>query len=223
MTEQEPSRGLDPADDGSLAGLIRHAVNKAMQQTDGMMMARVISFDRQRNVAKVQPLVKVTGTEGEQIERAPIAEIPILRPGGGGVALSVPLRPGDVGYLFAGDRDNSLVAQGNYAGPAPANTDAVKSFSGGVFVPSANPAFPTAAGEEDSVVIGSTSGNVRMVLNEDGTWRVYGVGLFLKGPVTIDGDLTVTGSVTGMNGIKLEEHKHEGVTTGSGNSGGPIP
>lgn len=228
MTEQEPSRGLDPADDGSLAGLIRHAVNKALQQTDGMMMARVISHDRQRGVVKVQPLVKVTGTEGEQIERAPIAEIPVARMGGGGVAISSPLKVGDVGYLFAGDRDNSLVAQGNYAKPEPANTDAVKSFSGGVFFPTQNPAYPTAADEEGSMTIGSTSGNVRIVTNEDGTLRLYGVGIYATGPLSVVGDVTITGnlkvsgSVEGMGGIKLETHRHNGVTAGGGNSGGPI-
>lgn len=42
----------------------------------------------------------------------------------------------------------------------------------------------------------------------------------IKSDVKIEGDLVVTGEVTG-NGIKLSKHKHTGVDRGQGTSGGP--
>lgn len=45
-------------------------------------------------------------------------------------------------------------------------------------------------------------------------------GVEVTGNVTVTGNLTVSGAVTG-NGIRLDTHKHTGVETGSGTSGGP--
>jgi len=53
-----------------------------------MLPARVISYDRNRNIATVQPLISVLSMSGEAISRQPIASVPVLALGGGGSVIN---------------------------------------------------------------------------------------------------------------------------------------
>lgn len=224
MTEQDPSRGLDPADDdGSLPGLLRIAFQKMSQRREGMLPAKVVAYDRKTNRVKLEIMANVVGTDGSVTKRAEIASVPVYRFGGGGLVISAPLNPGDVGWVLAADRDTSLVQQGDFASDAAPNTDRTHSFADGMFMPDSAPKFDPTAGEEGALTIGTRDGSFRIVMGADGRAKIFGVALDITGPVTIDGDLTVTGSVTGMGGVKLETHRHDGVEPGGGESGGPIP
>ena len=68
--------------------------------------------------------------------------------------------------------------------------------------------YPTNA----DIEIGLKSGTIKMSFTESG--------IAILGDVTITGNLTVSGEVTG-NSIPLSTHKHTGVQTGSGTSGLP--
>lgn len=224
MTEQDPSRGLDPADfDGSLPGLMRFAFQKMAQRQEGMLPAKVVAYDRKANRVKLEIMTNVVGTDGSVTKRAEIASVPVHRFGGGGLVISAPLNPGDVGWVFAGDRDTSLVQQGDFAKDAAPNTDRTHSFADGLFLPDSAPQYDPQAGEEGALTIGTRDGSFRIVMGADGKAKIFGVALDITGPVTIDGDLTVSGSVTGMGGVKLETHRHKDVQPGGGNSGEPIP
>lgn len=67
--------------------------------------------------------------------------------------------------------------------------------------------------ENVDIEIGIKDKAVKMSFTENG--------IAIVGDVTIDGNLTVSGEVTG-NSIPLSTHKHTGVQTGSGTSGLPI-
>ena len=60
MANQTPS--IRPADEGTLAGVIKTAVNKAMQAFDGMLPVEVVAYDRATNRATVRHLVQMVGT-----------------------------------------------------------------------------------------------------------------------------------------------------------------
>ncbi len=126
-----PSR--DPANDDTLLGMARQVLDKFLQSVDDMLPARVVSYDRTSNRATVVPLVKLLTTDNRQITRAQFASVPVVQLGGGGVALTFNLMPGNLGWIKANDRDISLVLQA-YRDNAP-NTLRKHSFQDAMFIP----------------------------------------------------------------------------------------
>ena len=110
MANQTPS--IRPADEGSLTGVIKTAVTKAMQSLDVMLPVEVVSYDRATNRATVKHLVQMQGTDGEKVSRAPVSSVRVQQPGNGAFSISLPIQPGDKGWLVAADRDISLFQQG---------------------------------------------------------------------------------------------------------------
>jgi hypothetical protein len=190
MSNFNPS--IDPANQDTLAGAIKFAFSKMMQQTDGMLPAQVINYDRTTNRVSVQLLIAVVTTGGTQVPRPQLASVPVLVAGGGGYFLSFPLKTGDLGWIIANDRDISLFLQ-SYTNEPP-NTHRVKNFSDGVFIPDVMRNFTIGSGLSDDVVLSSLDGAVSIAL---------GVGqVTITAPLTlINGNLTVTGIITGQGGI----------------------
>ena len=75
---------IDPANNGSLAGVMQFAFYKLLQSTDGMLPATVIAYDRATNRVQVQLSIAVVTTTGAQISRPQIASLPVMLLGGGG-------------------------------------------------------------------------------------------------------------------------------------------
>lgn len=212
----QPSK--NPADDGTLAGTLRTAFRKLMQGVDGMLPARVLAYDRERNVATVQPLVAVLTTAGQAVPRAQVAEVPVVALGGGGFVMHFPLRAGDLGWIEASDRDISLFTQA--LAEAPPNTHRLHNFADGRFIPDSFRQFEAGAVGSDAMAIQSLDGSVRVELSP-------GRLLLVAPDVTVDtpmasftGDVTVAGEAT-IGGIDFSTHKHLGVTPGTGTSGVP--
>ena len=123
----------NPADLGTLGGVMRWAFKKLLQSTDGMLPAKVIAVDAKREYATVQPLIHVLATDNSLTPRAQVAKVPIFTIGAGNFVLSFPVKAGDLGWIFASDRDISLYVQTNAA--AGPNTNRLHSFEDGVFFP----------------------------------------------------------------------------------------
>ena len=217
--ENIPSK--DPADEGSLGGALRSVFRKLMQGTDGMLPATVVSYDRTANVATVRPLIALLTTSGGIVQRAQVAQVPVIALGGGGFVINFPLQPGDRGWIEASDRDISLFLQsGDDAAP---NTLRLHSFEDGRFIPDMLAAFDVSDVAEDAMTIQSANGAVRLELSP--------AGIKMTAPgVTIDTDLlTVNGNVETVgtltnNGVDVgSTHTHTGVQTGGGTSGPPTP
>jgi len=223
MTEQQlPSQ--DPADGLNLAGMMRAVYGKLLQSTDGMLPAKVVTYDRAQNVATVQPLIAVLTVSGETVPRANLARVPVLALGGGGFVINFPLKAGDLGWIEASDRDISIFMQ-SFKESQPA-TVRLHSFEDSRFIPDMFRDFDTSDVAADAMTIQSKDGTVRVEL-APGKIKV-------KAPlVEIDaGDVNVKGVTTFENhvtmsagaeigGIEFGTHKHTGVSPGSGTSGGP--
>lgn len=160
MTENAfPSR--NPADDDSLPGGIKIALRKQLQNTDDMLPAKVIAYDRTTNRAQVQPLIVMITTANEQVQRAQIASVPVAQFGGGDFVISFPLKNGDLGWIKANDRDISLFKQ-FYTQSAP-NTHRMHSFEDAVFIPDTMMKGVTIASEdEENLVIQNLGGTVKI-------------------------------------------------------------
>ncbi|WP_312624958.1 Gp138 family membrane-puncturing spike protein [Scandinavium sp.] len=108
-------------------------LRKFLLDVDDMLPARIVSYDRTRNRAQIEILYRVTMTDGSMNPLTAPAEVPALVMGGGGMCLTFPLKPGDLGWIKASDRDMSLFLQSYEA--EPGNTARLHCFEDGVFVP----------------------------------------------------------------------------------------
>lgn len=227
MTDTYAPPSVNPADEGSLTGAMRLMARKMLVGLETMLPARVVAYDRTRNRAAVQPLISMVTTTGAAVSRAQIPSVPVLQLGGGGFVLSFPVLPDDLGWIIAADRDISLFLQSLEDG-AP-NTARVHSFQDALFVPDALRQWTLDPADAQRAVWQSTDGATRIAIGADGVF-VTAPAVEVDSPlVTMTGDLTVAGRVTGQGGVTgsggivLETHRHLGVTTGSGTSGGPTP
>lgn len=227
MVTKNSKPSIDPADSGSLEGLLRHALKKHAQNTDGMMPARVLDYDRKTNRVKVQPLVKVQGTDGQVISRAPIASLPAYRFGTNGAIMSFPIHKGDIGWVMAGDRDISLIENSSYE-EQPPNTNRMHSFSNGMFFPDSLKQWNIDKEDMENTVIATTDGSVKISLGgaELKITSAQKVTIKtpeteIKGNVKITGMLNVDGGIYGVNGLSFEKHRHEKVKAGIDHSGKP--
>lgn len=160
MINAQPSR--NPANDGSLEGMLTEILPKFLQNVDDMLPAKVISYDREANRVRVQPLIQMLSTAGEVISRQPVASVPVFNIGGGGFVMSFNLQAGDLGWIKANDRDISLFLQ-NYEEQRP-NTLRKHTFSDALFFPDVMRGYTIADEDAGNCVIQNLDGTVKISL-----------------------------------------------------------
>lgn len=215
---------INPADNGSLAGSIKFAFEKMMQQKDGMLPAKVINYNRTTNRVQVELLITLITTDNTQVSRPQIASLPVLILGGGDYMISFPLSPGDLGWVSANDRDISLFLQ-SYA-ESPPNTGRVKSFSDGLFIPDVMTGYTIDVSDSSSLVIQNKTGAEKITMGSAGikvqsatevdvtapivtvdasTANVSATTLTITSasPTIVTANLTVTGTVTAAGFIPV--------------------
>lgn len=209
MAENQP-RSVNPADEATLPGVLDLAINKKMQAMDGMMPVEVVGYDRATNRATLKHLVQMQGSDGEKVDRAQIASVRVLQPGNGKFSISLPIKPGDKGWILAADRDMSIFQQDVDKADAP-NTARMKSFQDGLFVPDAMKNGDAPAGQGDRVVIGANGGSAFIAFDEDGFEFRFGGHI-----------LTMDAAGLKMNGKNIgDTHTHGGVIMGGDNTAVP--
>lgn len=216
----------DPADESTLGGAFRAIFRKMLQGVDGMLPAKVLSYDRATNVATVQPLIAVLTTDGQRVDRASVARVPVLALGGGGFLINFPLQPGDLGWIEASDRDISLYMQS--LGDSQPNTFRLHSFEDGRFIPDMLRNFELDDVAEDAMTIQSANGLSRVEISASRVRLKTPEVLIDTNQMTVNGVTTFNSEVTFnddtvTNGIRFTTHTHSGVTTGGGTSGPPVP
>lgn len=190
---------INPANLDTLIGTLRSAFSKLMQNTDGMLPARIVAYDRTTNRAQVQPLIQLITTDNSKVSRAQIASVPVFQIGAGGFMLNFPLKTGDLGWIIANDRDVSLFLQ-SYNETQP-NTYRVKTFSDSVFFPDAMRNYTIAGEDEENAVFQNLDCTIKISLWSD---RIK-----LTAPlVEITGGLQVDGVITGvgLNPLTISSH-----------------
>jgi hypothetical protein len=165
MINAKPS--INPADQDTLAGAFRHIFGKMMQGVDGMLPARVVSFNGDRNAPRVsvQPLIAMITTEGQRLSRATIASLPVFQIGGGGHLISFNIKAGDLGWIIASDRDISTFLQ-TYS-ESQTNTKRRKKFSDALFIPDVMRNYAIASEDNENAVFQSLDGTVKIALWAD--------------------------------------------------------
>jgi len=203
MSNNNPN--IDPANNGSLVGTISFAYQQLLAKTDGMLPAKVITYDRENNRVKVQILITMVTTDGSQVPRPTVASIPVLIIGGGGFSLSFPLKAGDLGWIMANDRDVSLFLQ-TYAQAQP-NTRRVKNFSDGMFIPDVMRTYNWNAGTDGYVTLQSENGKASVSIGinplttaTEVNIKADRVNVEFNNPITgilaVYGNINATGTIT---------------------------
>lgn len=237
MTTAPVIPSKNPADDGNAAGALRTIFRKQLMKTDGQLPAIVIGYNRAKNIATVRPLIRMVKTNGVTVQRASIASVPVLALGGGGFTLTFPIKPGDLGWIEASDRDISLFVQS--LKEAPPNSFRIHTFSDGRFIPDALNKYTINAEDDGAATLQSLDGTVRIALDTDElrltapTIKCTASTLFQVTAPAIalhqtGGGVgaTFTGSPVVMpdaiiNGVTQSTHIHGGVQHGTDNSSGP--
>lgn len=188
----------DPANNDSLTGLLKHTFNKLLQTTDDMLPAKIIAFDRTTGLARVQPLIYLVDSNGNQHKRAQIASVPVLQIGGGGFFISFPIKPGDLGWIKANDRDISQFLRTYDLAQPP--TFRIKTFSDALFIPGILTGYTIAGEDTDNLTIQNLAGTIKIALG-DTTVKVTSPAVEFTGAITIDGLLTLNNGLSISGGI----------------------
>ena len=233
MSNENELPSQDPADSDSLAGVLRNVFKKMLQNIDGMLPAKVISYDRKSNLATVQAMIQMVGTSGNATSRATTMSIPVLALGGGGFVINFPIKAGDKGWIEASDRDISLYMQGKQNEAKP-NTLRLHSFEDGRFIPDIFGEYEISEEDQDGMVIQSLKGESKIVIKNDSIDFVSdtinlkakktinlnaGGGTGATGGFTSQGTTNLNGETT-IEGDKWKPHTHSGIVPGNGNTGG---
>jgi hypothetical protein len=209
MANENSQPSVNPADEDSLAGLMRLVMTKTMQSMDGRMPARVIAYDRATNRATLQPVIKMVGTDGREVARAPVASVRVYQFGNGRFSLSLPIKEGDLGWLHAGDRDTSAFLQDHKDGPP--NTARMHSFQDGVFYPDAMKYGNVGATDGERAVFATGDNGSSIAFDESGIYLTVGGNV-----------LSLTSAGLHMNGKNIgDTHTHGGITPGGSNTAVP--
>ena len=188
----QPSR--NPANSGGdAAGAFTEILNKFLKSSiDDMLPAKVIAYDRDKNRATVKPLIMMMQTDGGLKSREQIASVPVFNIGGGGFILSFNIKPGDLGWIKANDRDIAEFLKGyNESSPA---TMRAHDFSSGVFFPDVMTGYEIDEEDAENAVLQTLDGTVRIAIWPDKV-KVTGPELLVDCPqTTMTGNLTVEGN-----------------------------
>jgi len=206
-----PSR--NPANDDGLVGAFRVAQRKQLQRIDDMLPVRVISYDREANRARVEHQIQMVTTDGELVDRAQIASVPVVSLGGGGFTLNFHLPEGSLGWIKSNDRDISLFLE-SYA-KRPPNDSRMHDFSSGVFIPDVMTGYTIAGEDSQSCVLQSLDGNVRISLSDERIKFVVGGQDVLT---MTDKDAMFGVPIVDMNGVIHDDHNHSQGSDSGGNA-----
>lgn len=236
---------------GSMAGMFREILSSFLMNVDDMLPARIVSYDRASNLAKVQPLIMLIKTNGQIQPRAQVASIPVLQIGGGNFMLNFNLSPGDLGFIKANDRDISLFLQSFTQ--SPPNTYRKHTFEDAIFIPAPMHGMTINDEDAENVVLSTLDGTQRVSIwpdrvkmtSTDGMTEssitIFPDNIVIDTPLTTftgdietdgsrgDGDATFNGTLRAKidviatdDDISLVEHIHSGVQSGGSNTGPPV-
>jgi hypothetical protein len=188
--------------DSTAAHDMPHAIAAVLRNfkinDDQLVPARVLSYDRVNNLASIQPLILWVGMDGTKRAPPPIADVPVLSLGGGGFHISFPLIQGDIGWIFAADRDLDLF-KASLDSTAP-GTGRMHSFADSMFIPDVFRKYTIADEDSGAMVIQSTGSATRISIRGDNIKITAPAGVVIDTPeTTVTGALVVNGPTT-VNG-----------------------
>lgn len=163
----------------------------------------------------------------QYINIAPLQDCPICFPSAGGFTITLPIKAGDeVLVIFASRCIDAWWQSGGYLNQALEIR--MHDLSDGFVIPGPRSQKRlVAAISSTDLQIRNDAGTTYISITADGKIKLVSASeIDITGNLKVTGAITATGEVTagfGTSNIDLTGHKHTGVTTGGGTSGGPVP
>jgi phage baseplate assembly protein gpV len=198
---------------GNNAELLKRTIRKVYETMRVAMPAVIESYDPTTSLATVRLSIPHVRDDDEALEVPLISAVPVLWPRAGQASITYPLQRGDWGLVIHCDGDI-----GKWATELDASKPQSKrrhAWTDAVFLPQTH-------GLQASSLTGLqlAYGANTVTLTEAGV-VVNAPTITLVGNTTVQGNLAVTGTST-LAGIPFGTHRHTGVQTGAGSTGGPI-
>jgi len=196
----------------------------------------VTKFDPAKMTVDVQPSIKsaVRQPDGtvKMIPYPLLTGVPVNFPGGGGMTMTFPIKPGDEAMVtFASRSTDAWFQSGGEQNPMDARTQDLSDGTAHVGVRSSSKVPQNVSA--DSTEIRTDDGKTKISMNGGGGIGMetnQQIGIKAAGGVTMDGGAGAA-SVKGkliveediiVNGISFINHVHDKVQPGGGNSGKPV-
>jgi hypothetical protein len=190
-------------------------IRQQLQKLQTVTLVRVVRVSNAGGLSPVgtvdvQPLVNQMTGNRQSIPHGIIARVPYLRIQGGGDAVILDPKVGDIGMCGFASRDISAVK----AAKGPANPGSFRQYDWA-----------------DALYFGGFLNGTPtqyVQFNTSGIKVVSPTAVDIQAPtITLDGDVHITGTTTAdgdvtAEGTSLHTHVHSGVQPGGGNSGPPV-
>lgn len=193
-------------------------------ELDQLLPARVAAFDRKSGRVNVNPMIHWVDMNDQAHPRPAINNVPVFSFGAGNMHINFPIKQGDLGWIFACDRDISLFKQSMKEGMP--NTGRLHSFSDAIFFPDVMRNYTINSEDSDALVIQTTDSTTRISI-KPGQVKVTAPTQFIvdspksvfTGEVEIQNTLLVKGDAN-INGVQFSTHEHTTTTPGNPTAGG---
>lgn len=212
-------------------------IQSQLAKLDTVKIVKVQAVDADAKTVQVMPLVEQTDGNNQVTPQGTIYGVPYMQWQYGTNAVLADPAVGDIGMLLCSDRDISAVKESKDA--APPGSERKYDRADGVYLGGVLNGTPDQYVKftDDGVEI-TAKGSHTLKSTQAGGWQVdkltvtgnlqLGGNIVDDGGGTYTGDIHTSGTVTGdtdvVSGtIHLKTHRHTGVTTGGGTSGGPTP
>jgi Phage protein Gp138 N-terminal domain len=227
-------------DKGRLVNAVQAAIHNHALDLEGMIPAQVVSYDRAKNLATVKPLIMRVDIDDNKHSRFTLSQIPVMSMGGGGFHINFPLVAGDIGWIFAADRDIDTFLQTLTESDPP--TGRLHTFEQGMFIPDVFYKYTINAADSASMVIQTTDGSTRVSISKGKISITAPTSVTVTAPnVNVAGNLVISGMTsanggfnatgggnqactlpqdTTINGISVANHGHTQQNNGSGRTAG---
>lgn len=199
MAEKQIISSVNPSNLQSWAGVVKEIIRNHDLGFECCIPALVKKVYPNGRIVDLEPLVKMAfKTEGGVIykDRSVVYSIPVRRLISGGFLITLPIREGDTGWLFASDRDATLAVKYNSKinveenpGTQPPASFTLHEFASGFFIPD----NWSDISPSDGITIAKydDSGNIlnNIVVKDDS------IAIFSSGEVNITGSVKVKGTL----------------------------
>lgn len=187
-----------PENYGNLTEAMSAMLRTAALDSEVCLPCRVVSYDREKNTAIIHPLIKVVLTS-ESVSRSEIGPVPVFALGSQQFVINFPLKPGDLGWMIANDRDITKFLES--LGESEPDTYRVHDFNDAVFYPDMIRGYTINEYDSESLVIQSKDGKQCVSIGPNQIFLRHDVGVTIQAPgVTVNGPLQAD-SLTAKNGI----------------------
>lgn len=211
---------------------LRMALESYASQLWTALPASVVSVNLTAQTVSVQPTIQgsVADPAGNvRLVNLPVlVDVPLVWPKAGGFALTFPVAAGDeVLVVFSCRCIDSWWQSGGIGAPAEARMhDLSDGFA--ILAPTSQPK-KLANVSSTNVQLRNYAGNTLVEITPDGKANITGASeinltapvINLTGTMNLNGQMTQSGGSMTIGGVVFGTHKHTGVQTGGGTSGGP--